>query len=127
LAATQKLKNGTDQIAIPPFGLKTMLENELEGKMFYVRLCSKTAKDYNLQQGDKIRLESPAGKCEAKVNLDEGVMPGVVDAPIGFGRSSWDEFSRGKGDNVHKLFNASRAYDHKSATWANTRLQIVKL
>ncbi|MFO8033396.1 MAG: menaquinone reductase molybdopterin-binding-like subunit QrcB [Desulfohalobiaceae bacterium] len=127
LAATQKLKNGSDQIAIPPFGLKTMLENELEGEMFYVRLCRRTARDYNLKQGDRVRLESPAGQCEAKVNLDEGVMPGVVDAPIGFGRSSWDEFSRGKGDNVHKLFNASKTHDRASAIWANTRLQIVKL
>ncbi|MFP4212730.1 MAG: menaquinone reductase molybdopterin-binding-like subunit QrcB, partial [Desulfohalobiaceae bacterium] len=127
LAATQKLKNGSQQIAIPPFGLKTMLENELQGEMFFVRICRKTARDYNLQQGDRIRLESPAGQCEAKVDLDEGVMPGVVDAPLGFGRSSWDQYSRGKGDNTHKLFNASRAHDSASAVWANTRLQIVKL
>ncbi|MFP4392357.1 MAG: menaquinone reductase molybdopterin-binding-like subunit QrcB [Desulfohalobiaceae bacterium] len=127
LAATQKLKNGSDQIAIPPFALKTMLENELEDEMCYVRICRKTAREYNLKQGDRIRLESPAGKCEAKVNLDEGILPGVVDAPLGFGRSNWDEFSRGKGDNVHKLFNASRAQDRENAIWADTRLQIVKL
>lgn len=127
LAATHKLKSGTDQIAIPPFGLKTLLENELQGEMFFVRICRKTAGKYNLQQGDRIRLESPVGQCVARVELDEGIMPGVVDAPLGFGRSNWDEFSENKGDNVYKLFNASREQDSTGAAWADTRLQIVKL
>ncbi len=127
LAATHKLKNGSDQIAIPPFGLKTMLENELQDNMFFVRICSQTAEEYNLRQGDRVRLESPAGQCAARIDLDEGIRPGVVDAPLGFGRSPWDDFSRDKGDNVYKLFNASKEQDRASAVWADTRLQIVKL
>ena len=36
----------------------------------------------------------------------ECVMDATVVAPLGFGHTAWDDFSKGKGDNVHKLLAA---------------------
>jgi anaerobic selenocysteine-containing dehydrogenase len=105
LALYTEINSGTDRIAIPPFGLKTLLENELQGDTFFLRMNRHTARQHGLGQGDLVKLTTEAGTLQAKVNLDEGVMSDVVAIPTGFGRTAWDKFSRGKGGNGYELLS----------------------
>jgi anaerobic selenocysteine-containing dehydrogenase len=97
-------RTGSPQTAIPPFGLKTLRENELKGDTFSVRLNRQTARKNGVMEGSLVRISSPHGACRARVLIDEGVMTDAVVIPLGFGHTDWDAFSRGKGDNAKQLF-----------------------
>jgi anaerobic selenocysteine-containing dehydrogenase len=127
LTATANLKVGSKQVAIPPAGLHTLLENELQNGVFFVRINGKTARKHGLKQGMSISLQSPAGKCQARVDIFEGVMDDTVLAPLGFGHAAWDMFSRDKGDSVYKLLEVSEKGRSGLIQWADTRVKIAKI
>ncbi len=127
LAAINDLKTGSPRIAIPPFCLKTIKENELENNTLFVRINEETAQKYNLTQGSLVKVKSKAGECKAKVNIDESVMTNVVAVPLGFGHSKWDDFSRNKGDNAYKLFTVSKENGSRLAVWSNTDVKLEKI
>ena len=72
----------------------------------YVLLNARTAGKLGLKQDDAVKLAASGGECRACVRIFEGVMDDTVVAPLGFGHTAWDDFSKGKGDNVHKLLAA---------------------
>ncbi len=127
VCAGSSLNTGSNRIAIPPFCLKTLLENELEDKMFFVIINSQTAKKYGLKQNDIVKLVSPNGKCRAKISIEETVMPDIVFVPMGFGHTDWDEFSRDKGDNVMEILTVSREKGTRMTTWSNSKVKIAKI
>ncbi len=127
LAPLKDLKNGTPQTAIPPFGLQTITADELEQDTLVVRLNPQTAKESGLRQGALVKLVSKTGECRAQVSLDYSVMPGAVAAPLGFGHTHWDDFSRTKGDNVSRLFTVYTEPGSALRTWSGSRLKIQKI
>jgi anaerobic selenocysteine-containing dehydrogenase len=76
------------------------------GREMYVMVNGATAKNLGLKKDDLVKLANAAGECKARVRIFEGVMNDTVVAPLGFGHTAWDDFSRGKGDNVFKLLAA---------------------
>jgi len=120
-------KTGTPQTAIPPFGLKTLREDELEGDTFFVRLNRQTARKNGVREGSLVTISSPEGSCQAKVNLDEGVMTDAVVIPQGFGHTEWDAFSRDKGDNAHQLLGIRSEPGSGMAYCPSPRVRIDKI
>ncbi|MCF8031137.1 MAG: molybdopterin-dependent oxidoreductase [Desulfohalobiaceae bacterium] len=120
-------KTGTPQTAIPPFGLKTLREEELEGDTFFVRLNRQTARKNGVGEGSLVKISSPEGACRARVSLDEGVMTDAVVIPLGFGHTDWDEFSRGKGDNAQRLFGIRSEPGSGMAYCPSPRVRIDKI
>jgi len=127
LAVESELKTGTARTAIPPFGLSTLREEELDHNGFAVRLNSQTASELGLQAEDMVELISSTGKCSARLLLDESVIPGTVVVPSGFGHTHWDEYSRGKGDSVFKILDPRFEPGCGRTMWSDTRVKIAKI
>ena len=105
--AAHQLNIGSPSIAIPPHNQVTIFDTELRKKDMFVKLNGNTAKSVGVKAGDMVKLTSAKGECMARVRIYEGVMDGVVAVLHGFGHTAWDEFSRGKGDNVNKILTVS--------------------
>jgi menaquinone reductase, molybdopterin-binding-like subunit len=126
LAGQDSRTFGSRHIAIPPFCLPLLGEQEMEGDTFFVRMSSATASKYGLRAGDLVKLTGPAGYCVAKLRIFEGVALNVVAAPLGFGHTAWDEFSRGKGDNIYSIMTVRTEPGSDLAVWADSRVRIAK-
>jgi hypothetical protein len=53
-------------------------------------------------------------------------MTGVAAVPMGFGHTAWDEFSRGKGDNVNKILTAVREPETGTHVWTDSLVKVAK-
>ncbi|MFW6005410.1 MAG: molybdopterin dinucleotide binding domain-containing protein, partial [Desulfonatronovibrionaceae bacterium] len=124
LAPLGRMRFGNRLIAIPPFATVTIQETELSAQGFFVQMNSATAFKHNLKQDQSITLTSEAGSIQGLVNINEGVMDDVVAVPAGFGHTAWDQFSRGKGDNVFKLLKVAGEKGSDALTWNRTRVDI---
>lgn len=124
LAPVFKLNVGTDRLATPPFGLVTIREEELQGKEFFVQVNGATADKYGLFEGGRVTLTGPGGACKARVHISEGVMTNVVAIPMGFGRTAWDMFTKGKGDNAYKALSMQEEPETGLTTFAMSMVKI---
>jgi anaerobic selenocysteine-containing dehydrogenase len=127
LAPIQKLNFGSPNCATPPFNLKTIRDTELKGKDFFVQMNKATASKQGLAQGDRIKLVSKAGECRARVHIFEGVMNDVVAAPLGFGHTAYDEFTKGKGDNLAKVLVPALEAGSNIPVWIGAMVKIAKI
>jgi hypothetical protein len=48
----------------------------------------------------------------------------LVAAPLGFGHTAWDEYSRGLGDNAYKVLAAADDPETGLSVWSDTRVNI---
>ena len=92
-----------------------------------VMMASVTAKKLGVSVGSKVKLSGGNGECEALVQVFEGVLPGVVAAPLGMGHTVGDEFSKGKGDNVYKILTVSSEAAAGASTWAGSTVNVAKI
>lgn len=106
LAASSLLKIGGTTVAIPPFNTNTLRFDEMLGKDMYVMVNGATAAKFGMKKDAAVKLATASGECSARVRIFEGVMNDTVVAPLGLGHTAWDDFSKGKGDNVFKLLAA---------------------
>lgn len=106
LVPVVRLKIGSAKMATPPFNTNAIRFDEMLEREMYVLMNGATAKNLGLKKDDAVKLANAAGECRARVRIFEGVMNDTVVAPLGLGRTAWDDFSRGKGDNVYKLLAA---------------------
>lgn len=127
LATIAKLNFGAPNCATPPFNLKTIRDTELKGKDFFVQMNKATASKQGLAPGDRIKLVSKAGECCARVHIFEGVMNDVVAAPLGFGHTAYDEFTKGKGDNIAKVLVPATEAGSNIPVWIGTMVKIAKI
>lgn len=127
LAPLAMLNIGTSALATAPQALVTIKDTELLGNDMFVQVCAETAKANGLAQGAKVKVVSAAGECVARVNVTETVMPGTVAVPLGFGRTAWDKFTRGKGDNLNKVLALSPEPGTGVNVWSDTRVKIAKI
>lgn len=125
LYAYGRLIFGSASVATTPHNPPAIPANVIQGKQMFVRINSETAKANGLKDGSAVILAANGAECAALVCVDEGVMPGVVVAPLGFGRTAWDEFSNGKGDNVYKILTVSTVSG--GSAWAGSAVTIAKM
>ncbi|XPV75015.1 MAG: menaquinone reductase molybdopterin-binding-like subunit QrcB [Desulfovibrio sp.] len=121
------LEIGSATVATPPLNLIAIPNTVLAYGNMYVEMNSATAKANGLVAGGRVRLTGAKGKCEALVKIDEGVMNGVVAAPLGLGRTAWDKFTKGKGDNVFKILTASSESGSGISVWSDSTVTIAKI
>jgi anaerobic selenocysteine-containing dehydrogenase len=124
LAPLFELNVGSAKIAIPPHNVSTIRHTESANGNFYVRMNSATASKYGVSQGKQVTVASKTGSIKALVQIDEGVMDGVVAAPLGFGHTAWDKFAQNKGDNVSKVLTVATEPGVTAPFWAGSMVKI---
>ena len=103
LIPTELMRLADGAVGNPPFCTKTLEENELKGNDLFVEINPKTAAEYGLSEGRHAVLTTPRGKGKVLVHLSEGIMPGVIGIPKGFGHTAYDDYLAGKGVNANSL------------------------
>ena len=94
----------TARMAASPFAVKTVSDTVIKGTDGFVDINPETAQALHLSQGDDAVIETPVGRAVVKVNLFEGIMPGVVAMAEGLGhRMDGNRYIGGKGVNVNAL------------------------
>lgn len=127
LAPVAQLNVGSPSIATPPQNLTTIADTELLKRDMFVNVCGETAGKLGLSQGQKVKLSGASGEITALVNINEGVMPGVVAAPLGFGHEAWDIYTRAKGANVYKVLTVSAEPGTGMTVWTGSKVKIAKI
>lgn len=121
------LNVGTANQATTPNAPCTISNNQLLGDNMVVMMNSVTAKQLGVGVGSKVKLSGGNGECAALVQIFEGVLTGVVAAPLGMGHTVGDEFSKGKGDNVYKILTVSSEAAAGASTWAGSTVNVAKI
>ncbi len=104
LVPLDNVRIAAGSIASSPFAIKTVSDTVLFGKDVLVEMNPETAREYKLSQGDLAVIETPKGKATVKVNLFEGIMPGVVAMVRGLGHAmDENRYVGGKGVNINEL------------------------
>jgi len=92
-------------IANSPFMMKTVDADVLRDGISFVQINPATAKTFNLKEGDFAVLQTPRGEANVRINLYDGIMPGLVAMPRGLGHTAYNEFIADKGANVNALLD----------------------
>ena len=94
----------TNGVAASPFAIKTVSDTVIKGADSFVEINPDTADELRLSQGDEVLVSTPVGSATVKVNLFDGIMPGVVAMAQGLGHTmAENRFVGGKGVNVNEL------------------------
>jgi len=93
-------------IADTPFMMKTVSDKVLKGNDGFVEINPETATKLGLVQGQAATLTTPRGKATVRVDLNDGIYPGVVAMPRGLGHANDNRFLAGKGVNVNQLIGS---------------------
>jgi anaerobic selenocysteine-containing dehydrogenase len=106
-------------IGDPPFVIKTVEDTVLKGKDVFVEINPKTARAQGLsEEGQYAMLYTPKGKAKVRIQLCDGIMPGIVALPRGLGHTAYDKYLADKGVNLNELIGPIE--DHASgmdAAW----------
>jgi len=133
-------KHGTSSLVMVPYGLinlasgwapsppylyKTLFDTQVRKKDSFADINPQTAAEHKLSQGDLVTIESSAGRVEARVNLFEGAMPGVVYLPLGLGHTGFSDFHRNKGANPNAIVAGSKDPLTGMPAWWRTPVKII--
>ncbi|BBD08725.1 menaquinone reductase molybdopterin-binding-like subunit QrcB [Desulfovibrio ferrophilus] len=124
LAPVVKHNIGTSKVAMPPHSAGSIRDTELSGVQTVVQMNAKTARMSGVKAGETVKLMGPGGEMTAQVYVSEKVMTGVVAAPLGFGHTAWDGFSKGVGENAFKLLAAADDPETGLSVWSTNRVTI---
>ncbi|WP_432737720.1 menaquinone reductase molybdopterin-binding-like subunit QrcB [Maridesulfovibrio sp. FT414] len=124
VAPYSKLLNGSAKMALPPLNVALVSKFELKGKDLLVQVNSKTAKELGKSEGAMVKLSGAGGECVARIRINEGVMNNVIAAPLGFGHTAWDVYSRGKGDNICKVLKVETEPGTGLSVWTSSSVSI---
>jgi anaerobic selenocysteine-containing dehydrogenase len=91
------------EIASSPFAIKTVSDKVIKGTDILVELNPDTAKDARLKHGDKAKITTPVGSAMVKINVFDGIMPGLIGMAQGLGRTLDNKYVADKGVNINKL------------------------
>jgi anaerobic selenocysteine-containing dehydrogenase len=90
-------------VGSPPFLVKAVEDTILTKDLVLVEVNPATARELGIADGAAALLSTPTGSAIVKVNLWEGIMPGLIGMVRGLGHTAWDRFLAGKGVNVNRL------------------------
>ena len=111
----------------PPYLQKTLFDDQVRKKDSFADMNPETAALYRLKQGDSILVESRRGRVPARVNLSEGVMPGVVFLAMGLGHKGYGEPIRDKGANPGEIVDSGKDPISGQTVWWETRVRVAKV
>jgi len=74
----------------------------------WVEINPEAAHELGIENGEWVTVESPRGKIRARARLYEGVMPHVVNLPVGLGHETGGRWTAGIGENVLRLLHTQR-------------------
>ena len=104
LVPVDNVRLAAGSLTSSPFAIKTVSDTVLKGKELLVELNPETARANRLSQGDLAFIETPRGKATVRVNLFEGIMPGVLAMARGLGHVlDENRYVGGKGVNINEL------------------------
>jgi anaerobic selenocysteine-containing dehydrogenase len=103
LVPIDSLRIANGFVGDPPFVVKTVENTVLRGHDLLVEVNPRTADEHGLREGELADLATPRGRVRVRVHLYEGLRPGLVAIPRGFGHTGFDEFLAGKGVNYNVL------------------------
>ena len=86
-----------------PFLTKTVEDTVLKNDVVFIEINPKTARSLGLKQGCAVRLSTVYGTAKVRINLFDGIMPGIVALPRGLGHTGIDPYLAGKGVNINEL------------------------
>jgi len=111
----------------PPYLTKTVFDHILLKQDLFLELNPRTAKDLGVKEGDLVEVRSKLGALKFKVHLSEVAMPGVIYAPLGFGRIGYDEFLKYKGVNVATILTCQKDPIAGTPLWWGTKVTINRI
>lgn len=111
----------------PPYLSKTIFDHQLVKDESFVEINPRTANKHGVKDGDRVIIQSPAGRLRVRVHLFEGAMPGIVYMPLGFGHRAYDEFFRKKGVNPTEIMDSKKDPLSGDPAWWNTPVQLTKV
>ncbi len=111
----------------PPHLTKTYDVHLLTRSDSFVEINPKTAGHLGVSAGDRVLLESPAGKAKVRVNLFEGAMPGMIYMPMGLGHTAYDEFLRERGADCNAVVEPWKDPLSGHPVWWDTPVKLTKL
>jgi anaerobic selenocysteine-containing dehydrogenase len=118
LVPYDSIRLSSGYIGDTPFMIKTVADTVLKGKDGFVDVNPQTANAAGLSEGAAATLTTPRGEARVRINLFEGIQPGVIAMPRGLGHTAYDGYLAGKGVNVNELIgpveDPSSGYD---AAW----------
>jgi anaerobic selenocysteine-containing dehydrogenase len=126
LAPMVRMNIGTARMATTPFEVLTIRDTNLKDKKSFVHVNQATAAKLGLSQGSEVKVQSGRGEIRALLNISETVQSDVVAAPVGFGHTAWDEFSRGKGSNVFKVMSVDKEKGSGLPVWNDNQVKLVR-
>ncbi len=88
----------------------------------FVHMNAATAQELGLASGDMVKLTAAGAEVKALVHVTETVASKTVAGFLGFGHTAWDEFSKGKGDNLLKVLPITAG-----SGWAGAAVDIAKI
>ncbi len=124
LALYGKSNFGTAKTGFPPFNVKTVRADELDGKFMYVLVHPSSAAGFT--SGDTVLLSGNNASIQAKVLLSEKIVPGTVAVGTGFGRTALDEFSQNKGGNIMDILSARAESETGLSVWSQAGIVVTK-
>jgi len=110
----------------PPYLYKTLFDTQVRKNDSFADVHPQTAAECKVDQGDIVFIESAAGRIEARVNLFEGAMPGVVFLPLGFGHTGYSDFHRNKGANPNAIVSGAKDPLTGMPAWWRTPVRMTK-
>ncbi|HUF76820.1 MAG TPA: molybdopterin dinucleotide binding domain-containing protein [Longimicrobiales bacterium] len=93
----------------------------------WVELSPDDAAALDVDDGDLVALESPAGRVEVHAVVDPAVRPGTLSMPMGHGHQAYGRYAEGRGANVMELVAATPVEGTSAPAWASTRVRITRL
>ena len=93
----------------------------------WVELSPPDAERVGVADGDRVRVESPAGSVEAAVVIDPAVRPGLIGMPLGHGHRDYGRYARGRGVNPLDLVGRLEVDGVSAPAWAAARVRIERI
>ncbi len=97
----------SSEVVSSPFAVKTVSDEEIKGKDSFAQMNPETARKLGVSQGDRVKINTPAGSATVRVQVFEGVMPGLIGMPRGLGHTVDNPYVARKGVNTNQLISAS--------------------
>jgi anaerobic selenocysteine-containing dehydrogenase len=90
----------------------------------WVELAPHTAHDLDLEDGDRVAVESDRAAFEAVVRVQPGAVPGVAHVPLGLGHRQLNSTARGVGSNPLDVLLAGRDSLSGALDLTSTRVRL---
>ncbi len=93
----------------------------------WVEINPETAEHYDIDEGDRIAVQTSRGTLTLPAKIYAGVERGVIAIPFGFGRKWGGRWCKGIGENPAHLVEARTDPLTGTALWTSTRASIRKV